>query len=209
MVQGSLAKGCCTTCAPCTWDPVFFFLLLAAKNVFRTFGYLSFEMVYTSSFTLYLEGLSHDGSVHKEEINMMNKEIDLFPGTKREFLVLGKIRWKKNSCLFDSLSVKESDVIANKSRLEKLEGPSFSLEGRQGRVGPPPRVAQAQRMCDLYPDFHNQTYPSPKDVSFQFARGQHGGRNEVLTSLDLVLYSFFYVVIKGQKHSKSIAAQHG
>ena len=106
--------------------------------------------------------------------------------------------------------MKKSDVIANKRRLEKLEGPSSSLEGRQGRVGPPPRVAQAQRMCHLYPDFHNQTYPSSKqDVSFQFARGQHGGRNEVLTSLDLVLYSVFYVVIKGQKHSKSIAAQHG
>ena len=69
-----------------------FFLLLAAKNVFRAFGYLSFEMVNMSSFTLYLKGLSHDWSLHKEEINMMNKEIDLFPGTKREFLVLGKIR---------------------------------------------------------------------------------------------------------------------
>ena len=36
------------------------------------------------------------------------------------------------------------------------------------------------------------------DVSFQFARGQYGGRIEVLTSWDLVLYSVFYVVIKGQ-----------
>ena len=36
--------------------------------------------------------------------------------------------------------MKKTDVIANKRRLEKLEGPSSSLEDRQGRVGPPPRV---------------------------------------------------------------------
>ena len=64
---------------------------------------------------------------YKNKTDMMKEEIDLFPGTKErvlgmKFMILRKLRRKKYSFLQDYLSAKKSAGIANKRRLEELEG---------------------------------------------------------------------------------------
>lgn len=101
-----------------------FFFLLASENVFRTFGYLSFEMVNTCIFSLCSMGLSYGWS-RTQKRDVMNKEIDFVPVTKERvlgmrFIILGKIRRKKKPCLYNFMSAKKSAGSTSKTPFREI-----------------------------------------------------------------------------------------
>lgn len=101
-----------------------FFLLLASENVFRTFGYLSFEMVNTCIFSLCSRSLSY-GWNRTQKRDVMNKEIDFVPVTKERvlgmrFIILGKIRRKKKPCLYNFMSAKKSAGSTSKTPFREI-----------------------------------------------------------------------------------------